>query len=66
VQHFSTSAGAMFSSVILSTGDAGELVGMPRLGGIAMAVAALVPALFWLVERRVGRLPAVSTLPVAA
>ncbi len=66
VQHLSTSAGAVFSSVILSTGETGELVGMPRLGGIAMAVAALVPALFWLVERRVGRAAPVSALPVAA
>jgi len=66
VQHLSTSAGAVFSSVILSTGESGELVGMPRLGGIAMAVASLVPALFWLVERRVGRAAPVPALPVAA
>ena len=66
VQHLSTSAGAVFSSVILSTGESGELVGMPRLGGIAMSVAALVPALFWLVERRVARAAPAPALPVAA
>jgi predicted MFS family arabinose efflux permease len=66
VQHLSTSAGAMFSSVILSTGETGELVGMPRLGGIAMSVAALVPALFWLVERRVARTAPAPALPVVA
>jgi predicted MFS family arabinose efflux permease len=66
VQHLSTSAGAVFSSVILSTGEAGELVGMPRLGGIAMSIAAVVPALFWLVERRVGRAAPVPVLPAAA
>ena len=66
VQHLSTSAGAMFSSVILSTGGTGELVGMPRLGGIAMCVAAVVPPLFWLVERRVARAAAAPALPVAA
>jgi len=65
VQHLSTSAGAVFSSVILSTGGSGELVGMPRLGGIAMAVASLVPALFWLVERRVRRAP-LAVVRVAA
>jgi predicted MFS family arabinose efflux permease len=32
VQHLSTSAGAVFSSVILSTGQRSELVGMSRLG----------------------------------
>ncbi len=66
VQHLSTSAGAVFSSVILSTGETGELVGMPRLGGIAMAVAALVPPLFLLVERRIGRALPVPVVPVAA
>jgi predicted MFS family arabinose efflux permease len=66
VQHLSTSAGAMFSSVILSTGGRGELVGMPKLGGIAMAVASLAPALFWLVERRVGRAAPVVAVTVAA
>ena len=54
-QHLSTSAGAVFSSVVLSTGDDGALVGMPSLGILAMVVAALVPPLFWLVERRVAR-----------
>src|SRR5438128_478893 len=66
VQHLSTSAGAVFSSVILSTGESGELVGMSRPGGIAMSVAALVPALFWLVERRVARAAPAPALPVAA
>jgi predicted MFS family arabinose efflux permease len=64
-QHLSTSAGAVFSSVVLSTGERGGLVGMPRLGLIAMAVAALVPPLFWLVERQVRRAPAASAVPVA-
>jgi predicted MFS family arabinose efflux permease len=66
VQHLSTSAGAMFSSVILATGGRGELVGMPRLGGIAMAVASVAPVLFWLVERRLGRVAPVAALTVPA
>jgi len=66
VQHLSTSAGAMFSSVILTTGGRGELVGMPRLGGIAMAVASVAPALFWLVERRLGRVAPVAAVTVPA
>jgi predicted MFS family arabinose efflux permease len=66
IQHLSTSAGAVFSSVVLSTGEDGALVGMPRLGTIAMAVAALVPPLFWLVERRVERAALVPEVTVAA
>jgi hypothetical protein len=31
-----------------------------------MSIAALVPALFWLVERRVGRAAPVPVLPAAA
>jgi len=63
-QHLSTSAGAVFSSVVLSTGDDGALVGMPSLGILAMVVAALVPPLFWLVERRVARAAPMPTAPV--
>jgi predicted MFS family arabinose efflux permease len=63
-QHLSTSAGAVFSSVVLSTGEDGALVGMPALGMLAMAVAALVPPLFWLVERRVARAAPMPTAPV--
>ena len=54
IQHLSTSAGAMFSSVVLATAEDGTLLGMPRLGTLAMGVATLVPPLFWMVERRVG------------
>jgi len=64
IQHLSTSAGAVFSSVVLSTGEDGTLVGMPALGILAMAVAALVPPLFWLVERRVARAAPMPTAPV--
>ncbi len=63
-QHLSTSAGAVFSSVVLSTGADGALVGMSRLGILAMGVAALVPPLFWLVERRVARAAPMPTTPV--
>jgi predicted MFS family arabinose efflux permease len=67
IQHLSTSAGAIFSSVVLSTGEGGALVGMPKLGILAMAVATLVPPLFWVVERRVGRTaPPVPAVAVAA
>jgi predicted MFS family arabinose efflux permease len=65
-QHLSMAAGAVFSSVVLSTGDAGVLVGMPRLGVLAMAVAALAVPLFWLVERRVERAPAPPNIAIAA
>jgi len=54
IQHLSTSAGAMFSSVVLATAEDGTLLGMPRLGALAMGVATLVPPLFWMVERRVA------------
>jgi predicted MFS family arabinose efflux permease len=66
IQHLSTSAGAIFSSVVLSTGEGGALVGMPKLGALAMAVATLVPPLFWVVERRVGRTAPVPAVAVAA
>jgi predicted MFS family arabinose efflux permease len=65
IQHLSTSAGAVFSSVVLSTGEDGALVGMPKLGLIAMSLAILVPPLFWLVERRVERAPQVAPAVVA-
>ncbi|HZX94286.1 MAG TPA: MFS transporter [Myxococcales bacterium] len=65
-QHFSTSSGAMLSSVVLSTGSDGELVGMPRLGLLAMSMAALVPPLFFLVERQVRRTVPVPALPMPA
>jgi len=63
-QHLSTSAGAVFSSVVLSTGADGTLVGIPRLGLLAMVVAALVPPLFLLVERRVARAAPVPPAPI--
>jgi len=66
IQHLSTSAGAVLSSVILSTGTRGELVGMPRLGLVAMAIATLVPPLFFLVERRVRSAAPAPAIPVAA
>ncbi|HYV68203.1 MAG TPA: MFS transporter [Myxococcales bacterium] len=65
IQHLSTSAGAVFSSVVLSTGEDGALVGMPRLGLIAMALSTLVPPLFWLVERRVEHGAQVAPAAVA-
>src|SRR5205814_9199792 len=64
IQHLSTSAGAVFSSVVLSTGEDGTLVGLPELGTLAMAVAALVPRLFWLVQRRVAPAALVSMVLV--
>jgi predicted MFS family arabinose efflux permease len=66
IQHLSTSAGAVFSSVILSTGEDSQLVGMPGLGLLAMVVAALVPPLFLLVERRVRRAAPVPAVAVPA
>ena len=66
IQHLSTSAGAVLSSVILSTGTRGELIGIPRLGLVAVCVAALVPPLFFLVERRVRRAAALPAIPVPA
>jgi len=66
VQHLSSSAGAVSSSLVLTTGAAGELIGIAALGTIAMAVAALVPALFWSVERRVARPAPVPAVTVAA
>ncbi len=47
----------MFSSVVLATAEDGTLLGMPRLGTLAMGVATLVPPLFWMVERRVATVP---------
>ena len=66
VQHLSASVGAVSSSLVLTTGAAGELIGIPVLGTIAMAVAALVPALFWSVERRVAQPAPVPAVTVAA
>jgi len=66
VQHLSASVGAVSSSLVLTTGAAGELIGIPVLGTIAMAVAALVPALFWSVERHVAQPAPVPAVTVAA
>jgi hypothetical protein len=64
-QHLSMSGGAIFSSVVLSTGERDTLIGIPRLGTLAMAISALVPLFFWLVERRVVH-AAATAVPAAA
>jgi predicted MFS family arabinose efflux permease len=55
VQHASSAAGAFLAAQLLREQPDGTLVGMNRVGLVAMALTALVPLMLWLVERRVVR-----------
>jgi predicted MFS family arabinose efflux permease len=51
MQHLAAAGGAGLGSVLLSELPNGQLGGMPRVAAIAVAFAALLPALLWQVER---------------
>ena len=53
VQHVASSIGAVLSSVALTTGEGGRLIGMPRVAGLTLGLSVAVPILCMLVERRV-------------
>ncbi len=51
--HLSISCAATIAGHFLTTGARGELVGMPRLVYLSLAISALLPPLMWRVERDV-------------
>ena len=55
VQHFASAAGALLSSLLLRDGPDGMLVGMPRVAGTSIFLAACVPWLLRQVERGIAR-----------
>jgi predicted MFS family arabinose efflux permease len=54
VQHAASAAGAFLAARMLRELPDGKLVGMDRVGLIAMALTAVVPLMLWTVERRVA------------
>ncbi len=54
VTHFAISCGAGIGGQLLETGPRGELVGMPRIAYLAIAISLSVPLFMWQVERRVN------------
>jgi predicted MFS family arabinose efflux permease len=51
VQHLASASGALISSQLLASDAAtGQLLGMPRLGLIVIAIAAIFPVLLWQAE----------------
>jgi predicted MFS family arabinose efflux permease len=65
VQHLTAALGAFLSARMLTESDKHTLVGMPRVAGIAVAFAVVVPVLFYAVERRV-RAQGAAALATAA
>jgi predicted MFS family arabinose efflux permease len=55
VQHLSSSLGAILSSRMLSEEPGGRLLGIDRVATVSMLLALALPALLFLVERRVVR-----------
>ncbi len=55
VQHLGAATGALVASRMLRELPGGSLVGMAGVGLFAVALAATVPALLWLLEQRVRR-----------
>ncbi|HSB41980.1 MAG TPA: MFS transporter [Methylomirabilota bacterium] len=55
VQHLGAATGALVASGMLRELPGGSLVGMAGVGLFAVALAATVPALLWLLEQRVRR-----------
>jgi uncharacterized membrane protein YfcA len=57
VQHAASALGAFLSARLLTELPDRRLVGMPRLVLISMALTVMLPALLYLVERRIDRGP---------
>jgi predicted MFS family arabinose efflux permease len=55
VTHLSIASGSALAARLLSSGPRGELIGMPAVGWLSIAVSALVPLLMWRVEGEVRR-----------
>jgi predicted MFS family arabinose efflux permease len=53
VQHIASAAGALLASHMLTELPGGRLVGMDRVGLLAMALGSVVPLLLWVVESQV-------------
>jgi predicted MFS family arabinose efflux permease len=66
VQHLTAAVGAFLSARMLSESEHHTLVGMPQVAGMAVVFAVGVPALFYLVERRVRALQAQGATGLAS
>ncbi|QDE92477.1 MFS transporter [Myxococcus xanthus] len=53
VQHMAAAVGAFLSARLLTDLPDGTLGGIPRMAGVSMVLTLLLPALLWVVERRV-------------
>lgn len=53
VQHGASSAGAMLSTLMLTESADHRIVGMPRVASLTIALFLALPALLWVLERRV-------------
>ncbi len=53
VQHMAAAVGAFLSARLLSDLPDGTLGGVPRVAGLSMVLTLLLPAMLWVVERRV-------------
>jgi predicted MFS family arabinose efflux permease len=51
VQHLSSSLGAFLSTLLLTTGEAGRLVGLPRLAAVSLGISLMIPPLALVVQR---------------
>jgi predicted MFS family arabinose efflux permease len=55
VQHLACASGAFLSSQLLTANERQELVGMPRVTMVAIAISGIFPFLLWALDRRVAR-----------
>lgn len=55
VQHMATAMGAFLSARLLTDLPDGTLGGIERMAGVSMTLTLLLPAMLWVVERRVVR-----------
>jgi predicted MFS family arabinose efflux permease len=65
VQHMAASIGAIAGAQLLSEAPGGALVGMNVVGWLSVLLAAPLPLLLWIVERRLQR-PAAAPQPLSA
>jgi predicted MFS family arabinose efflux permease len=64
VQHFASATGAFISAHMLVEQPGGQLVGIPRVAAVSMALTALLPLFLAMVERRVVARPPVRLHPI--
>jgi predicted MFS family arabinose efflux permease len=65
IQHMSCASGAIFSTSMLSEGENGALIGMPKLALICLGLALVIPFTVFQLETRVRRKEAIAPEPSA-